>query len=282
MLGHMACRVLSASHDLTGTSRRGWAETDRLSHVLERDRCIEHCEARVADLHDAVSRAKPDVVINCIGLTTQKAAFADVACMIKTNAVLPHELARVCDEQGAKLVQTSTDCVFSGRRGAYTEDDTPDPVDLYGCSKLIGEVCHEPHLTLRTSLVGRQLAGNEGLLEWFISRRGQKVQGFTNVIFSGLTTNAFCRVLDRVLGAAPPLTGILHVASRPLSKFDLLQRVNAGLKLDIALEPAQSPAWDRTLDATRLLRTAGIAAPSWDEMLDEWLAAAKGYDDWRR
>jgi dTDP-4-dehydrorhamnose reductase len=168
----------------------------------------------------------------------------------------------------ARLIHISTDCVFSGHRGYYSEDDTPDPIDLYGLSKLLGEIPTAPHLTLRTSIIGPQLSGSEGLFAWFVAQRGRSVQGYAKAIFSGLTTLAFAGVLDQVIAAPSALHGLYHVAASPISKDALLREINRRLALGVTIARDEGMTCDRSLDGRRFTATSGIAIPDWKEMLD--------------
>src|SRR5262249_32316179 len=133
---------------------------------------------------------------------------------LEINSLLPHRLALVCAAAGARLVHLSTDCVFSGRKGAYTESDPPDADDLYGRSKYLGEVASPGCLTLRTSIIGRELSRKTGLLEWLLSQRGATVKGFRSAIFSGFTTHEMGRIIERLLTGSRALTAC--TTCRPL------------------------------------------------------------------
>jgi len=225
---------------------------------------------------------RSQVVANCIGIVKQREAAAGAAQIHQVNALFPHLLARLCQERGCRLIHLSTDCVFSGLRGGYSEDDEPDPVDLYGRSKLLGEVTGEGCLTLRSSMIGRELAGQAGLLEWLIAQRGGRVQGFRNAVFSGLTTVALARVIAALVSDHPDLEGLLHVASEPISKHDLLLNVNRALSLGVAVEPVAEPVCDRSLDGSRFAAATGIVVPSWDRMIAGLTMDPTPYDEWRR
>lgn len=263
MLGHVACRELSPSHDVVAIVRRAQRP------ILNANEVIPGVDALDNRLETVLREVDPDIVLNCVGLVKQRPEATDTMLAIKINALLPHRLARACDEIGAKLVHLSTDCVFSGRRGNYAETDLPDPVDTYGRSKLLGELTEPPHLTLRTSMIGPQIEGQEGLVAWFLAQRGRAVKGYTRAIFSGLTTAALSRIIGEILGAHPSLSGLYHLAAAPISKHDLLTRLAARLGWQDPIEPVDTPAIDRSLDGQKLIRTTGIKVPSWDEMLDE-------------
>ena len=179
MLGHALCRRLVRSElSVWAAVRTTWDASPGLGRIIGKDRTIEAFD--VLDERcavDAIKRVRPDVVVNCVGLIKQKPEAVDAEQSISINALAPHRLARVCDTMGAKLIQPGTDCVFSGKSGFYAEDDPPDPVDLYGRSKLLGEVTRAPHLTLRTSIIGWQLTGAQGLAEWFRGQRHMSAQG---------------------------------------------------------------------------------------------------------
>ena len=282
MLGHKLVQVLGESRTVVGTVRdvRRWAGHPLLG---DPERALVGVEAMAPEtVAAAIDAVRPEVVVNCIGIVKQRPAAADAALVNQVNALFPHRLAQLCRERGCRLVHLSTDCVFSGRRGCYSEDDEPDPIDSYGRSKLAGEVTGERCLTLRTSMIGRELAGRTGLLEWFVSRRGGRVAGFRKAVFSGLTTAALARVIGAVVSDHPDLEGLLHVASEPISKHELLLRIDRALDLGIAIDPVDEPACDRSLDGSRFAAATGIAVPSWDSMIEGLATDPTPYDAWRR
>lgn len=283
MLGHKLFQTLRERVDTFVTLRSAGPPWHGYPFDPDRGRGIGGVEAtNLETVAAAVARARPEVVVNCIGIVKQREAAADAAQMHQVNALFPHLLARLCRERGCRLIHLSTDCVFSGLRGGYSEDDEADPVDLYGRSKLLGEVTGEGCLTLRSSMIGRELAGQAGLLEWFISQRGGCVQGFRNAVFSGLTTVALARVIAALVSDHPDLEGLLHVASEPISKLKLLERANRALGLGIAIEPVDEPRLDRSLDGSKFTAATGIVVPSWDRMIAGLTTDPTPYDEWRR
>src|SRR5262249_10593107 len=215
--------------------------------------------------HDALARAfdaaRPDVVVNCAGIIKQLAAAKDAIASISINSLFPHQLAERCAAAGARLIHLSTDCVFSGRRGSYSEADTPDAGDLYGRSKLLGEVTAPRCLTIRTSMIGREIATTNGLVEWLLSRRGSEVRGFARAIFSGLTTNALANIILDVTEYFPDLAGLYHVAAEPIDKFTLLQRLNVAYDARVEIRRDESVVIDRSLDASRFRAATGFVPP---------------------
>ena len=222
---------------------------------------IENPDA-LARLFDA---AKPDVVINCIAVG--RPAPADPLRSIQVYSVLPRRLSHLCRLAGARLIQISSDGVFSGDRGAYSEDDLPDANDVYGVSKLLGEIT-EPHaFTLRTSIIGHELQSRGGLLEWFLSQQGQ-CSCYTRAIFSGFPTIVLADLIRDVVIPHPDLHGIYHMATRPISKFDLLQLVakRYGKAIELIADDRGSP--DRSLVAERFRQATRYRPPDWPELVD--------------
>jgi dTDP-4-dehydrorhamnose reductase len=229
-----------------------------------------------AALNKLLDEVKPDVVVNCAGVVKQLAAAHNPIASITTNSLLPHIVAT----RAARLIHVSTDCVFSGRRGHYAESDVPDPLDLYGRSKLLGEV-DAPHLTLRTSIIGRELQGGHGLVEWLLANRAGRVRGFTRARFSGVTTVELARVIAGVIEQHPQLEGLYHVAAEPISKYDLVMLLNASFGAGIEIDPDETLVLDRTLDGARFAAATGWTAPSWIEMTRELAADGAKYEEWR-
>jgi dTDP-4-dehydrorhamnose reductase len=226
----------------------------------------------------ALAAVQPDVVVNCIGIVKQDAAARDPISSIIVNSLFPHRVTQAVTGSGGRAIHLSTDCVFSGRTGNYTETDLADPVDLYGRSKLLGEPATDRALTIRTSMIGRELRGAHGLLEWFLSQRGGRVRGFKRAIFSGFTTSALAEIIARIIVEQPDLSGLWHVASEPISKFDLLTLVKQTYGLAIEIEPDESFICDRSLNGKRFRDATGIEAPSWPAMIEQMRTDATPYE----
>jgi dTDP-4-dehydrorhamnose reductase len=267
MLGSVVFRLLGEEPGLLafGTSR----SAEILSFFAEEARSKIHTsvDAENPDTLLAVfSRLRPDIVINCIGVIKQLAAAEDPAIALPVNSLLPHRLARLCGLVGARLIQISTDCVFSGRKGNYRESDFADADELYGRSKLLGEVDYPHAITLRTSVIGHELATRNGLIEWFL-HAGLEVRGYTRAIFSGLTTDELARVIARYVLPHPELHGLYQISSEPISKYDLLVLLKLVYGLDTRIEPDDGVAVDRSLDSSRFRAATGYRPPSWPEMI---------------
>jgi dTDP-4-dehydrorhamnose reductase len=277
MLGHRVWELLRGRFDTWVAVRR---RPDCPLFGAD-ERVVEGLDATgFARLERLIAELTPAAVVNCIGIVKQLAAAHDPIASITVNALFPHVVARSCAHAGARLIQISTDCVFSGRRGGYAESDVPSPADLYGRSKLLGEV-DKPHLTLRTSIIGRELQGAHGLVEWFLANRGGHVSGFTRARFSGLTTLELARVIGDVIERHPELEGLYHVAAEPISKYDLLMLLNAAFDAGVTIDPNDALALDRSLDGSRFREATGWTAPPWPEMVEALARDAEAYEEWR-
>jgi dTDP-4-dehydrorhamnose reductase len=281
--------VLGASgmlgHDLWRTCREAGIEAvatvraERLSgpaaDVLDPSSTLTGVKAEdPASVGRALDASGADVAVNCIGIVKQADAARHPLTAIRINSLFPHELAAACREREVRLIHVSTDCVFSGSRGGYTEEDRPDPADLYGRSKLLGEVEGEGALTLRTSMIGRELEGANGLLEWFLSQEGGSVRGFARAVFTGPTTPVLSRAIADVIERHTDLSGLLHVGADPIDKHELLGMLRDAFSLDVEIERDETVEVDRSLDSGRFRDATGWRAPTWPEMVEELAASA--------
>lgn len=229
-------------------------------------------------LAGAVDAAEPDVIINAIGVIKQLDAAKDPIMSIEINSLLPHRIANLCARRGARLIHLSTDCVFAGRKGPYNEDSPTDAEDLYGRSKLLGEAAGTGCLTIRSSIVGRELRGRSSLIEWFLSQRGGKATGYAGALYTGLTTNTMADLMAMLVRSHPGLSGIWHVASAPITKYELLKLVNRHYDLGVELACDEKFTIDRRLDGSRFRARTGYSPPSWDDMISTMRADPTPYD----
>jgi len=272
MLGHRLWLHFRDRFETIVTLRGSFSAYERHG-IFDRDRSITGVDAdRFDSVVGAFAVAKPDVVVNAIGIVKQLAAAKDPIPSLSINSLFPHRIAMLCNATGARLIHISTDCVFTGRKGMYVEADPPDAEDLYGRSKLLGEV-GAPHLTLRTSIIGRELGSPTGLVDWFLSNRGGRVKGFRNAIFSGLTTNELARVIGDVIEKHRDLAGLQHVSVAPIDKLTLLELLREHYGADIAIEASDEPRLDRSLDSSPFRAATGWAPPSWPDLIREMAAS---------
>jgi dTDP-4-dehydrorhamnose reductase len=220
-----------------------------------------------SSLHGALNAFTPQVVINCIGVVKQLEQAADPLIAIPINSLLPHQLAAAARAHGARLVHVSTDCVFSGRKGQYSESDAPDAEDLYGRSKLLGEVTGAGCLTLRTSIIGPEPSGRAtGLLDWFLRQTGS-VRGFRRAIFSGLPTVALAELIRDFVLPNDTLEGLYHVGAEPIDKFGLLQLIRERWGKSVEIEPCDLPEIDRSLDCSVFRARTGFVPAPWPDLV---------------
>lgn len=267
MLGNAALRVFAQGDDyhVAGSARStgvlGLLPPELRQHVI--------CGVDVEN-NDSLVRlftlARPDVVINCIGLVKQLSEANDPLAAIPINSLLPHRLARLCDVAGARLIHMSTDCVFAGTRGMYGEQDLPDAQDLYGQSKYLGEVDCPHAVTLRTSIIGHELGSAHGLVGWFLAQQGP-VKGFTRAIFSGLPTMELARVMRDFVIPNAALRGVFHVSADSISKFELLELVARAYGKSITITPDDTLRINRSLDSSRFRESTGYQPPAWPELV---------------
>ncbi len=268
MLGHQLLKTLGGGHDVRVTLRQSMPRYEPYG-LFNRENSFADVDARLLPrLEEIIARFRPQAIVNCVGLVKQRDDTKDVIANLELNALLPHRLAELCRGTGARLIQVSTDCVFSGRRGMYREDDVADAEDTYGRTKLLGEVTGPNCLTLRTSIVGRELARKRGLLEWFLAQQ-QTVKGFKKAIFSGFSTAEFSGIIRMLLERFPDASGLYHVSSEPIDKYTLLHLFRERFKKTIEIVPDDTFVIDRSLDSSKFRETFGYMPPSWRKMAGE-------------
>jgi dTDP-4-dehydrorhamnose reductase len=281
MLGHKMYQVLRPVCDVTGTIR-GEFSSIRKYGFFEESRVITGADAlQIADIDNLMEIAGPDVVINCIGIVKALAEKSGRMLNIQLNALLPHQLYEICLKKGVRLIHISTDCVFSGQKGNYCEDDPSDAEDIYGKAKYLGEVDGPGALTLRTSFIGRELSSANGLLEWFLSNKGGSVNGYTNSIFSGFPTLHLAGIIGDIINRHKELSGLYHLSSEPISKYRLLTLINQAMKLNIDVKEFPDFHCDRSLDAAPFRQETGFTTLPWERMVEEMARDAAQYRKWR-
>jgi dTDP-4-dehydrorhamnose reductase len=280
MLGHQLCRSLNSRMDVFGTVRLDTKQYASLN-ILPEKQLIGNIDIdHLAGLKKNLDLVKPDAVVNGIGIVKQRDEAKKAAPSIQVNALFPHQLADLCAERGIRVIQVSTDCVFSGIRGNYSEIDIPDPVDLYGRTKLLGELNRPSCLTLRTSIIGWQVNTFSSLLSWFALQRGKKIKGYHKAIYSGFSTTMIAQLIGDILLTRPDLSGLYQVASEPISKFDLLMQLRDRLGWkDIVIDPDDQFFCDRSLSGARFSRVTGWRPPTWDAMLEGLARDWPGYEE---
>jgi dTDP-4-dehydrorhamnose reductase len=269
MLGHKLMQVLSQKHTVTGTVRRsGFVLADH--PVFSKMNILGNISAdKLESIRTAIDKVNPEVIINCIGIVKQLPAAQDSLQSIAINALFPHQLAQLCRQKNIRLIHISTDCVFSGRKGYYSENDLSDAEDIYGKTKYLGEVEYPGCLTLRTSIIGQELDTSHGLIEWFMSQEGKAVSGYKKAVFSGMTTLALSDIIAQIITEYPALYGVYQVASEPISKYDLLNLMKKTYGITITIKPDETVINDRSLNPEKFKKETNIKIPSWEYMIEQ-------------
>lgn len=270
MLGHtLFARLLhSERYHVRATARKA----DPLAHFFSSEMVKNITWGVDADNFDAIVKVmgdfKPDCVINCIGIIKQLAASAEHIPALTVNSLFPHRLAMLCKAVDARLIHISSDCVFDGLQGNYRETDASNASDLYGRTKFLGEVTSYPHcITLRTSIIGHELGTRFGLVEWFLSQTG-RVNGFTKAIFSGFPTIELAKIIMEHVMPNQDLHGLYHVASDPISKYDLLAAIARHYGIPIEIAASDDFVADRSLNSHRFQQATGYVPPSWEQLVE--------------
>ena len=264
MLGSMLVRFLHKDTELTYTGRSPEPV------IACSGRYVGRMDIKdFASVQSLVRSLEPDEIINCIGLIKQKAEGKDPVQCIQVNSLFPHLLAKEAKATGSRVITFSTDCVFSGKSGNYSELDPCDAEDIYGKSKYLGELIEAPGITIRSSIIGPELNSAISLFDWFRGNKGGSVNGFTRAIYSGVTTLEMAKLVRFLVFERKDFFGRWNVASQALSKFELLQLINAAFRLNITVSEDSSYFCDRSLNGDHFLKTTGYKVPSWPEMVAE-------------
>jgi len=280
MLGHRLWINLNQKHETWVTVREDVSQVPEIPE-FPREYILPNIDVlKDEPVRYAINSVHPDLVINCVGLVKQLPLAKDPLSSIALNSLLPHRLALISREVGIRMIHFSTDCVFSGKKGGYFESDASDAEDLYGRTKFLGEVAYPHTVTLRTSIIGRELKTRHGLIEWFLSQEGT-IQGYTRAIYTGFTTDELSRIILNQVIPSNNLNGIYHVSSEPISKYDLLMLVKESFGLPIDILPEEEPIIDRSLDSARFRRATGYRPPTWRTMIDKLKENSRIYEKLR-
>ncbi len=267
MLGHKLVAQWREKFDVWTTIKGDFEEYRRFD-ILDESKTFDRLNVenyeKIAEILETV---QPEVVINAVGVIKQRQMSKDIVQTLGINSIFPHRLAALTRKARARLITVSTDCVFSGERGNYTETDIPDALDLYGQSKHFGELDGEHCLTLRTSIIGRELLTRRSLVEWFLSNEGKKIKGFVNAIYSGFPTVCFAGIMADIIINHPELSGLYHVSSDPIDKFSLLRLFKEAYKIEVEIEKFEDFRIDRSLNSAKFRQITGFQPTDWREMV---------------
>lgn len=265
MLGSAVFKLLSNRFEVWGTLRN-ISYKHYFSPELQGKLISSVDVLQEVDLVNVLSVVKPDVVVNCVGLVKQLASSKDPLAALPINSMFPHRLARLCSLTGTRVVHISTDCVFTGAKGLYVEQDVADSLDVYGVSKRLGEIDYPNAITLRTSIIGHELDGNRSLIDWFLAQEGE-VNGFSRATFSGLPTVEVAKLIGDFVIPNPHLTGLHHVSASPINKYDLLSLVSKVYEKKIKIIEDINFSIDRSLDSSLFQKATGYSPLPWPELV---------------
>jgi len=283
MLGHKVFQTLRGMFPGTLATVRECVKSPAFDRVtlLQGDDVIQGVDALQFDQLAATLRSlRPDFIVNCIGIIKQRPEATSRIPVITINSLLPHRLAEAAAGWGGRVIHFSTDCVFSGRRGGYTEEDLSDAEDLYGKTKFLGEVTAANALTLRKSMIGRELTEHQSLLDWLLAQNHGTVRGYRRVIYSGVTTNYLAELVASIIQEHPGLNGLYQVASEPISKYDLLCLLREAYRLDVRIEPDDLEVSDRSMRCDRLRAAIAYKCPPWPVLARQLAEDKTPYDVW--
>ena len=279
MLGHTLFNYLGQNNSDLNTF--GTVRDENDFRLFTKDQAKKLISAKIdihyEDINSVIEKVEPDLVLNCIGLIKQDDNSKSYIDSISINSLLPHIFSKVCDEKKIRLIHFSTDCVFLGTKGNYFERDIPDCNDVYGLTKLLGEVNSPNHLTLRTSIIGHEIKKKLGLLEWFLNEKNE-IKGFSNAIFSGLTTFEIAKFIKNFIIPDTKISGIYHLSSVPISKYNLLKLINDFYNLNHKITKFDEIIIDRSLNSNQLKKLTGYSPPEWGQMISEMKEWNKNYE----
>lgn len=269
MLGHTLWKYFSQRFPDTYTTIRRRPNNCEIGVLFNSSRVIDSVDATdFFELTGVMKCVKPDFIFNCIGVTKRRGAACETIHVITLNALFPHKLVKWGEDNSAKVINFSTDCVFDGAHGNYTEESHANAADLYGKTKALGEIQGKNALTLRSSFIGAELGAGTELLEWFLSQTGT-VQGFKNAIYSGFTTLELSRIIENIVVHHPDANGIYNISSDAISKFDLLMLIKKKMHLKVDVIPDEIFRCNRSLDSTKFRKEFNYTPPTWEAMIDE-------------
>ena len=267
MIGHKMDQVLSVqNHEIVISIRE---KKDLTLKSISSKSKVFFNDFLKDNIIDFLVKVNPDVIINAIGLTIRRGAKKNISDTIYLNSLFPHQLSNWALAFKKRLIHFSTDCVFSGSEGSYLEDATPNALDYYGKTKGLGEINSKSSLTIRSSMIGPELFNKTELFEWIINNKEKEINGFSRVMYSGVTTIYMARLLSDLIVNHKNLDGIYNVASKPISKFELLHLINDKFDLGLIINKDQNITSNKTLNPSKIEKEIGIESPHWNDLIVE-------------
>lgn len=273
MLGHQLFLQLQKNFEVYGTVRKFQTKYETL---FPKSRIFENINAEeISNIESVIQDIKPDIILNCIGIIKQRKTKKSQILNISINALFPHKLAKICEEKNIKIIHFSTDCVFSGKKGNYNKTDFSDAEDLYGRTKYLGELDYPHCLTIRSSIIGPELYNKKSLWEWVLSQKGNTIEGFTEAIYSGITTVEMSNIIENIITNFPDLHGVYQIASQSISKHHLLELINRLQNLNLNIIPSKKVICDRSLNGSEFYKKTNYLIPNWETMIQELINESK-------
>ena len=268
MIGHKMYHTISKIHKDTWVTLRKNIKSYTYSEIYNSDKVIDNIDlSNFKILLNQLNLINPDVVLNACGITIRRGINVSVSNTIILNSALPHFLNEWVTTNNKRLIHFSTDCVFTGAKGDYLDNDKKDAFDLYGSTKSMGEVIDSKHsITLRGSMIGRELENKTELFEWFLKQKNKKIKGFSNVIYSGITTTKMAEIVLKLINQYPYLSGVYNISSKPISKFELLILWNNLFDINANIEIDNSYTSNKNLISDNFYRTVSMEQPDWVEL----------------
>jgi len=267
MIGHKMGQVLSAqNHEIVISIRE---KKDLTLKSISSKAKVFFNDFLKDNILDFLDKVNPDVIINAIGITIRRGSTKNISDTIYLNSFFPHQLSNWALAFKKRLIHFSTDCVFSGSEGSYLEDTTLDALDYYGKTKGLGEINSKSSLTIRSSMIGPELFNKTELFEWIINNKEKEINGFSRVMYSGVTTVYMAKLVADLIDNHKNLSGIYNVASKPISKFELLHLINDNFDLGLIINDDKTVISNKTLNASKIEKQIGLQPPSWDDLIFE-------------
>lgn len=272
MLGHQVwqkCLEVFGPHQVACTLHKSRTHYTQFG-IFENGHVFDEIDLQdFSNAEKVLQKFSPDYIVNAVGITLRKKELHDLALTYNLNGMLPHRLALWGHQHKARVIHLSTDCVFDGAQGHYSEMSVPTAKDHYGKSKFLGEIRYDNALTLRFSAIGRELEGKTELLEWFLSQKNQKVKGFAKAMYSGLSTNVVAEEVVKRISAKTKLHGLYQMAGESVSKYELLKMINEIFHVNAEIEAFDQYVADKTLSSELYSAATGFVRPHWKKMLTE-------------
>lgn len=282
MLGHKLVQEWNEKFDVW-TTLKGKIDDYARFGMFNPDKTIAQVDAEnFQTVESAIEIVRPDVIFNAVGIIKQIESSKNVIKTLTVNSIFPHRLAETARTFNSRLINISTDCVFDGKKGNYREEDISNATDVYGKSKNLGEVTDENCLTLRTSIIGRELQTEHSLVEWFLGNRGGKVKGYVNAVYTGFPTIVLAGIIADLIENHRDLSGLYHVSAEPINKYELLKLINDAYEASVEIEPFEDFSIDRSMNSTKFRDEVGFEPASWQEMIKHMAEDKTPYDEWRK